>query len=55
MYNFLALLTPLPEMPFSTEEIICCTNEAAKDANTAPTNPSSCFFISLHQNHHQYT
>ena len=32
-------------MPFNTEKITDCTNEAAKSANKALRNPSSCFFI----------
>ena len=43
---FSALLTPFTEVPFITQEIICCINEAAKGANTAPINPPSWFFIS---------
>ena len=35
MYPLPALLIPLPLMPFTTEEIAGCTNEAAKDANKA--------------------
>ena len=31
-----ALLTPLPLIPFTTEEITGCTNEVAKGANKAP-------------------
>ena len=45
MYPLFALLTPLPRIPFTTEEITGCTNEAAKGANQAPRNPPSCFFI----------
>ena len=41
-----ALLTPLPVIPFTTEEITGCTNEAAKGADTVPRNPPSCFSIS---------
>ena len=40
------LLTPLPVIPFTIEEITGYTKEAAKDANKAPRNPPSCFFIS---------
>ena len=47
MYLLPALLAPLLHMSFTTEKITVCTNEAAKDANKAPRNPSSCcFFIS---------
>ena len=46
MYPLLALLTPLPLIPFTTEEITNCNNEVAKDANKVPRNPPSCFFIS---------
>ena len=38
IYPLSALLTPLPPMPFTTEEITGCTNEAAKGANKAPRN-----------------
>ena len=41
-----ALLTPLPLIPFTAEEITGCTKEAAKGANKAPRNLSSWFFIS---------
>ena len=47
MYPLFALLTPLPRIPFTTEEITGCTNEAAKGANKAPRNPPSCFFVSF--------
>ena len=30
---------PLPLIPFTTEEITDCTNEAANSANKAPRNP----------------
>ena len=46
IYPLPALLTPLPLIPFTTEEITGCTNEAAKSANKAPRNPSSSSFIS---------
>ena len=46
MYPFPALLTPLPVIPFTTEEMTGCTNEAAKGANKTPRNRPSCFFIS---------
>ena len=31
-------MTPLLVIPFTTEEVIGCTNDAAKDANTARRN-----------------
>ena len=34
-------------MPFTTEEITGCTNEAAKGANKAPRNPPSSFISSF--------
>ena len=46
IYRLPALLTPLPLIPFTTEEITGCTIEAPKGANKAPRNPPSCFFIS---------
>ena len=46
IYPLPALLTPLQFIPFTTEEITVCTNEAAIGANKAPRNPYSCFFIS---------
>ena len=46
IYPLSALLPPLPLIPFTTEEITGCTNEAAKGANKTPRNPPSCFFIS---------
>ena len=46
VYPFPAHLNPLPVIPFTTEEITGCTNEAAKGANKSPRNPPSCFFIS---------
>ena len=51
-YKFLSryplpdLLTPVSLIPFTTEEITGCTNEAAIGANKAPRNRPSCFFIS---------
>ena len=45
IYPLPALLTPLPLIPFTTEEITGCTNEAAKGANKAPRNLPFCFFI----------
>ena len=41
----LALLTPLPCLPFAIEKITGCTNEAAKGANKAPRNQPFCFFL----------
>ena len=46
MYPFPTFLTPLPLIPFTTEEIIVCINQAAKGANKAGRNPPSWFFIS---------
>ena len=46
MYLLPALLTPLPLIHFTTEEITGCTNEAVKGANKAARNPPSWFFIS---------
>ena len=46
IYPLPALLTPLPLISFTTEEISGCTNNTAKGANKAPRNPPSCFFIS---------
>ena len=43
IYPLPALLTPLLLIPFTTEEITGCTNEAAKGANKAPRNPLSFF------------
>ena len=37
-YSVPALLTPLPLIPFTTEELTGCTNEAAKGANKALLN-----------------
>ena len=46
MYPLPALLTPLPLIPFTTEEITGCTNEAAKGANKTPWNlPCSFYFM----------
>ena len=38
--------SPLPAISFTTEDTPGYTNEAAKGAQTAPTNPPFCFFIS---------
>ena len=40
------VLVPLPLIPFTSEEITVCTNEAAKGANKVQRNLPSCFFIS---------
>ena len=40
-------MTPLPVKPLATEEITGSTNEAAKDANTAPRNPPSRFLFDV--------
>ena len=45
IYHLTAFLTPLPLIPFTTEKITGYTSEAAKGANKAPRNPSSCFFL----------
>ena len=44
IYLLPALLTPLPHIPFTIEEIPGCTNEAAKGAHKAGRNPPSWFF-----------
>ena len=44
MYHFPTLLTPLPFVRCTTEEITDCTNEAAKGAGKALRNLRSCFF-----------
>ena len=46
MYPLHALLTPLPFIHFTTEEITGCTNKVARGANKAGRIPPSCFFIS---------
>ena len=46
MYPLHALLTPLPLIPFTTEEISGCTIKAAKVANKARRNQPSCFITS---------
>ena len=43
---FPALLSPLPLISFTTEEITGCTTETAKGASKALRNTPSCFFIS---------
>ena len=45
IYPLTAVLTPLPLIPFTTDEITGCSNEAVKGANKAGRNPPSCFFI----------
>ena len=41
-------LVPLPLIPFTTEEVTVCTNEAAKGiTNKAGINPSFLFFVSV--------
>ena len=47
IYPLPALLTPLPHIPFTTEEITSCTNEAAIGANRTPRNPPSSFLFHL--------
>ena len=47
MYPLLALVTPLPVMHFTTEEVTVFPNEAVKSATKAPRNPPSCFSLSL--------
>ena len=44
--NLQYVLTPLPLIPFTTEEITVCFIEATKGAKEAPRNLPSCFFIS---------
>ena len=55
IYLHSALLTPLPVIPVSTEEITDCNNEGAKGANKAGRNPPSCFLfhVSLLRELHQ--
>ena len=45
MYPFPAFLTPFPPIPFTTEEITGCTNDAAKGASKAGRNPTYCFLF----------
>ena len=40
-----ALLSPLPLIPSTTEEITGYTNEAAQGANKAGRNPPPCFLF----------
>ena len=44
IYPFPDFLSPLPDTPFITEEIIGCTNETVKGVATPPINPRSYFF-----------
>ena len=44
IYPLPTLLTPLPFIPFTTEEITGCPIEAVKGANNAPRNPPLLFF-----------
>ena len=46
IYPLPALLTPLPLIPFTTEEITGCTHEVTKGANKARRNQHHWFFIS---------
>ena len=45
IYLLPALLSSLPLILFTTEEITGCTKEAAKVANKAERNPPSCFLF----------
>ena len=45
MHPLPVLLTPFPFITSTEEEIIGCTNKAAKFANKNPRNPLSYFFI----------
>ena len=45
MHPLPVLLTPFPFITPTQEEIIGCTNKAAKFANKTPRNPLSYFFI----------
>ena len=45
MYPFPALLSPLPLISFTTEEITGYANQAAKVANRVTTNPPFCSFL----------
>ena len=46
MNSLPALLTPLPLIPFTIEEITSCTSESTNGASKAPGNLPYCFFIS---------
>ena len=48
MYPAPALLTALPFISFTAEEITGCTNEAAKSASKASGDLLSCFFIAYY-------
>ena len=56
MYPLHAIPTPLPLIPFPTEEITVCTNEVPKVAKKAPRNVSvyfsfiSCITVIVHKN-----
>ena len=56
MYPFSALLIPLLFIPFTTEVITGCINEATKGPNKAGRNPPSCFlfYVLLFQQYHQF-
>ena len=45
MYPFPALAITLPLIPFTTEEVTGCTNEAVKDANKAGTKSAFVFVL----------
>ena len=45
IYALPAFLVPLPPIPFTSEEITGCTNEAAKGANKSGRNLPSCFLF----------
>ena len=45
IYTLPALLTPVSLIPFTTEEITGCINEAAKDASKTPRNLPPHFSI----------
>ena len=46
IYPVSAILTPLPLIPFTTEEITGCTIEVTKGARKARRNQHHWFFIS---------
>ena len=45
IYPISALLSPLPLIPFTTEEITGCTNEVAEGIEKAGRILPPCFFI----------
>ena len=45
VYPFPALLTPVPRIPLTTEEINCYTNEVAEGAKKAQRNLLSFFYF----------